>query len=111
MEDRFSVRKQAACSATGAHEVFACARTSTQIQVPGKEVDRVVAGTVEPLSRFGDPQMQLSPTLPEQAFVRGVLDQCVVEGHLAVTLVDETAGHELLELDLDVASVVHLTQE
>ena len=110
MEDRFSVRKQAVLGDRRARGIRLRADFH-QIQVPGKEVDRVVAGTVEPLSRFGDPQMQLSPTLPEQAFVRGVLDQCVVEGHLAVTLVDETAGHELLELDLDVASVVHLTQE
>ena len=60
-----------------------------------EQVDRLVARAVQLLRVLRDASMQITPLLAEQARVRDVLHECVMEDERLAAAVEEAAGDEL----------------
>jgi hypothetical protein len=108
--DRLGVREQPLRARACAHEVLDCLRPRlADVQVAGEQLDDVVARPVQRLGHFGDSPVQVALLTPQQARVRDLLDEGVVEGHgrlaVLVEAVDEGRGDEVPELVVELGAV------
>ena len=82
MNDRLLVREEALGARRGAHEELDRTRSRpAKVEVPGQQLDAVIARPVHLLRRLGGPAMQLASPSAQETPVCHVTDQRVVEHH------------------------------